>query len=83
MMRAMWIFWSITISMMHSVQNGVCSWRKVGASLPHPSEEIEEFLPVFVHIEHLMGGISVKEEALAKQGEIPMQQEQDNDYHSA
>ncbi|SFB11251.1 hypothetical protein SAMN04489723_104259 [Algoriphagus aquimarinus] len=82
-MRAVWIFWCVAVGVMHSVKNSICSRREIGATLPHPCKEIEKLFPVFVHIEHLMGSISVKEEALAKQGEIPMQQEQDNDYHSA
>ncbi len=71
-MWTMRIFGRVRIGVMHSMQNGVGSRREVGASLPHPSEEVKELFPIFVHDEHLMGCISVKEETLAKQGEIPM-----------
>jgi hypothetical protein len=50
--------------------------------LPHPCKKVKEFFPIFIHIEHLVGSISMKEEALAKQGEIPMQKEEDDNYHS-
>lgn len=59
MMRAMGILGGIAVGMVHSVQNGVSSRGQVGAALPHPGEEIEELFPIFVHVEHLMGGISV------------------------
>tara|TARA_R110000823_G_scaffold273912_1_gene392883 strand:+ start:152 stop:349 length:198 start_codon:yes stop_codon:yes gene_type:complete len=64
------------------MQNSIGSWGQVRASLPHPSEEVEEFFPILIHIEHLMCCISMQKEALAKQGEIPMKQEEDNYYHS-
>jgi hypothetical protein len=50
--------------------------------LPHPCEKVEEFFPILIHVEHLMCSVSVQKEALAKQGEIPMQQEENYDYHS-
>jgi hypothetical protein len=40
--------------------------------LPHPSEEIEEFFPKLAHHKHLVSGVTMKEEALAKQVEIPV-----------
>tara|TARA_R110002020_G_scaffold296681_1_gene512474 strand:- start:403 stop:552 length:150 start_codon:yes stop_codon:yes gene_type:complete len=49
--------------------------------LPHPSEEVEEFFPILIHVEHLMGSVSMQEETLAKQGEIPMEKEEKYDYH--
>lgn len=66
---------------MHAMQNSIGSRREVGATLPNPGEEVEELFPVLVHYEHLMGGIAVKEETLAKQGEIPMKQKEDNNNH--
>jgi hypothetical protein len=41
--------------------------------LPHPSEKVKEFFPILVHVEHLVSCVTVEKEALAKQGEIPMQ----------
>lgn len=81
-MRAVGIFWGVGVGVMHSVKNRISSRREVGAALPNPGEEIEELFPVFAHHKHLMGGIAVKEETLAKQGEIPVKQEEDNDNHS-
>ncbi|EPR71427.1 hypothetical protein ADICYQ_0505 [Cyclobacterium qasimii M12-11B] len=43
-----------------------------------PSENVKEFFPIFVHYEHLVGGIPVKEKTLAKQGEIPVQEKENN-----
>ena len=68
--------------MVHSVKNCISSWRKVGATLPHPGEEIEEFFPKLAHHKHLVSSISMKKETLAKQGEIPVQKEEDNNNHS-
>ena len=80
-MRAVWILWCIRIGMVHSVQNRISSWRQVRTTLPDPSKKVKETLPVFAHHKHLVGGVSVKEETLAKQGEIPVQQEEDNYNH--
>jgi len=55
------------------MQNCISPRRKVGATLPDPGEEVEEFFPIFVHDEHLMGSIPMEKETLAKQGEIPME----------
>jgi hypothetical protein len=67
---------------MHSVKNRIGSGRQIRTTLPHPGEEVKEFFPVFAHDKHLMGGIAVKKETLAKQGEIPVKQEEDDDNHS-
>ncbi|REG94253.1 hypothetical protein C8N25_10178 [Algoriphagus antarcticus] len=82
-MRTMRILWRIAVGMVHSVQNSVGSRREVGTTLPHPCEKVEEFFPILIHVEHLMCSVPVQEEALAEQGEIPMQQEEKDDYHSA
>lgn len=60
----------------------ISSRGEVGAALPGPGEEVEKLFPKFAHHEHLMGCISVEEETLAKQGEIPVKQEEDNYNHS-
>jgi len=80
-MWAMRIFGSVGVGMMHSMKNCICSGRKVGATLPHPSEKVKELFPIFVHDEHLVCSIAVKEKALAKQREIPMKQKEDNYNH--
>ncbi|GAA0881310.1 hypothetical protein GCM10009119_42800 [Algoriphagus jejuensis] len=49
--------------------------------MPHPGEEVKELFPILAHHKHLMGGISVEKETLAKQGEIPVKQKEDNYYH--
>jgi hypothetical protein len=49
--------------------------------LANPCKYVKEALPEFVHGKHLMGSISVKEETLAKQGEIPVKKEKDNQNH--
>jgi len=72
MMRGMGILWCIRVSMMHSMKNCIGSWGEVGATLPYPSEEIEEFFPKLAHHKHLVSSITMKEETLAKQGEIPV-----------
>ena len=81
MMRAMWVFRSVRIGMMHSVKDCVGSWRKVRAPLPHPREEEKELFPILAHHKHLVGGVSVQEEALAKQREIPVEKEEYNYNH--
>jgi hypothetical protein len=75
MMRTVGILWGITIGMVHSVKNGISSWRKVGTALPDPCKDIKKPFPEFCHVEHLVSGIPVKKETLAKQGEIPMEKE--------
>jgi hypothetical protein len=50
--------------------------------LPNPGEEIEEFFPKLTHHKHLMSSVTMKKEALAKQGEIPVKQEEDDNNHS-
>jgi hypothetical protein len=64
------------------MKDSIGSWRKVAAALPNPGKEVEELFPVLTHHKHLMSSIAVKEETLAKQGEIPVEQEEDNDNHS-
>ena len=73
MVWAMRIFWCVTIGMMHSMQDRIGSRRKVRTTLPHPGEKVEEPFPEFSHDKHLMCCVSVQEEALAKQGKIPVQ----------
>jgi hypothetical protein len=81
MVWAVWVFWRIRIGMMHSVQNCVRSWREIRTALPNPGEEVEEFFPKFIHHKHLVSSVSMQEETLTKQGEIPMKKEEDNDNH--
>lgn len=80
-MGTMWIFWSVTVCVMHSVQNRISSRRQIGTSLTNPGKEIEKLFPVFVHRKHLMGSIPMEEETLAEQREIPMQEKENNQYH--
>lgn len=82
MMWTVRVLWSVGVSMVHAMQDRIGSRRKVRTTLPNPGKEVEEFFPEFAHHKHLMSGIAVKEEALAKQGEIPMQKKEDNDNHS-
>ena len=72
MVWAVGILGRVTIGMVHPVQDCVGPWRKVRASLADPSEDIEEPFPKFGHDKHLVRCVPVKEEALAKQGEIPV-----------
>lgn len=81
MMGAMRIFWGVGVGVVHSVKNRIGSWGQIRAALPNPCEEIEKLFPKLAHQKHLMGGITVKEETLAKQGEIPVKQEEDNYNH--
>jgi hypothetical protein len=82
MMGAVRVLGRIGVSMVHSVQNGIRSGREVRTTLPNPSKEIEKLFPVFAHDKHLVSSIPMKEETLAKQGEIPVKQEEDYDNHS-
>ncbi len=81
-MWTMRILWCVGVGVMHPVKNRIRSRREIGAALPHPGEKIEELFPILAHHKHLMGGVSVEEETLAKQGEIPVKQEEDKDDHS-
>ena len=76
MVWTMWIFWSITVSMVHPMQDGISPRRQIRTSLTKPSKEIEEFFPILVHRKHLMGCIPVQEETLAEQREIPMEKKE-------
>jgi hypothetical protein len=67
--------------MVHSVQNSISTGRQIGTALTNPGKNVKEFFPEFVHNKHLMRRISVKKEALAKEGEVPVQKEEDNEYH--
>lgn len=69
--------------MVHPVKDSIGSGRQIGTALPNPGKEIEEFFPILAHQKHLMGCISMEKEALAKQGEIPVEQEEDDYNHSA
>ncbi len=80
-MWTVWIFWSVRVCMMHSMKYCISSWGEVGATLPNPSEKIKKLFPILVHDEHLMRCVAVEKEALAKQGEIPMEQKDDDDDH--
>jgi hypothetical protein len=64
--------------MVHAVQNGIGSRGEVRTSLPQPGEKVEKFFPIAVHDKHLVRRIAVKKEALAEQGEVPMQKEENN-----
>jgi hypothetical protein len=63
---------------MHSVKYGVSPWGQIRTSLTEPCKKIEKLFPIFVHGEHLMGGVSVEKETLTKQREIPMKEEEDD-----
>lgn len=80
-MWAMRIFWSIRISMMHSVKNCIGPRGEIGTPLPYPSKKVKKLFPILVHHKHLMGSVTVEKETLAEQGEIPMQQEEYYDDH--
>jgi hypothetical protein len=68
--------------MVHSVEYRVGSGRKVGTTLPYPSKDVEEALPKLVHFEHLVSCVSVKEETLAEEREIPVKEKENNDNHN-
>ena len=78
MVWAMRILWSIRIGMVHAVQDGVSSRGEVRTPLPDPREKVKKLFPVLVHHKHLVRCIAVKKKALAKQGEVPMQKEENN-----
>jgi hypothetical protein len=61
--------------MVHAVKYCVSSWRQIRTALADPGKDVEEPFPEFIHIEHLVSCISVEKEALTKQREVPMQQE--------
>ncbi len=59
MMGAMGIFWSVTVGMMHPVQDRIGSGRQIGAPLTNPCEKVKKSFPKFAHVEHLVGSISM------------------------
>lgn len=64
------------------MKNRIGSRGKIGASLPHPGEQVEEPFPEFIHDKHLVCCITMQKEALAKERKIPMQKEEYDDDHS-
>jgi hypothetical protein len=58
--------------MVHSVKNSIFPGGQIRTSLTYPGKNVKEFFPEPVHHKHLMGGIPVKKETLAKEREIPM-----------
>jgi hypothetical protein len=67
--------------MMHPVENGISPWREIRTPLAYPSKHIKEPFPELGHGKHLVGCIAVEEETLAKQREIPVKKEKDNQNH--
>ena len=72
MVGAVGVFRRVAIGMVHPMKDGIGPGRQIRASLANPGEDIKEPFPEFTHFEHLMGGVAVQKEALAKQREIPM-----------
>lgn len=54
MMGTVRILWGITVGVVHAVKNGIRPWRKVGAALARPCENVKKLFPEFTHNEHLM-----------------------------
>lgn len=76
------VFFRIAVSMMHSVQNGITTRAEERGSLRDVCQKKEEPFPKTGHGKHLVRGITMQKEALAKQRQIPMQNEEDEDrYH--
>ncbi len=80
-MGRMWVFISVAVRMVHSVQNGITSGAKVRRTLAYECENIKEFFPEPVHDEHFVGCISMQKECLAKQREVPVSNKESNYNH--
>lgn len=76
------VFWGIRVGVVHPVKDRIGPGREVRATLPKPSEKVKELFPKLVHHEHLMGSIAMEKETLAKQGEIPVEEKEDNNNHA-
>ena len=81
MVWAVGIFGCVAIGMMHPVKDSISSRGEVGAALTNPGKDIEESFPKPAHFKHLMGSITVKKKALAKQREIPVKKKEGYNDH--
>jgi hypothetical protein len=73
------IFFGVTVRVVHPVQNGVGPGTQVRRTLGNIRQQVEEPFPEFVHGEHFVGRIPMKEECLAEEGEVPVSDEESND----
>jgi hypothetical protein len=64
---------------MHAMQNPVAPGQQKARSLRQIGQKMEEPLPSFAHRKHSMSAIPVKVKALAKDRQLPMQNEKERD----
>lgn len=75
------VFFCVTVSMVHTVHDGVRAGIKEGRTLRQEAENIKEFFSAFTHGKHLMATITMQEKGLCKQGQKPVCQEKNKYGH--
>jgi hypothetical protein len=63
-MRRMRIFFGIAVGVVHPVEDSVGAGIEKRGTLGHKGERVEEPLPEFIHLEHLVRSIAVQEKCL-------------------
>jgi hypothetical protein len=62
----------MSISMMHSVHDGISSWTEIRRALEEKRKDIEEPFPTFIHRKHPVCSITMMKESLREKRQIPM-----------
>ncbi len=68
--------------MVHTVKDSINIRAEVRRSLSNRGKNKKEFFPKWIHREHTMRGIAMKEKCLGKEGEIPMSEQENQDCHN-
>ena len=75
------ILFCITIGMVHTVHDGICTWIEKRGSLSYEGGEIEKSLPALAHREHFVGSVTVQEKSLEEQGDEPVAEKEYKNRH--
>ena len=75
MVRGVRIVFRIAVRVVHPVQNGISTGTQIRGTLGNPGQAKEKLFPKWIHREHLVRGVPMQEEGLAKQRQVPVSEE--------
>lgn len=76
------IFFSIAVSMVHAVHDGIRPGIQEAGALCNERAGIKEPFPPLAHGKHFMGSIAMKEKGLEEQRKKPMANKKYNNRHA-
>lgn len=75
----MWIFFRVTVGMVHTVKDRVGPGIEIRRTLCDPRKNVKKTFPAFAHGKHFMRSITVKEKGLAKKRKVPVEYQKQED----